>query len=125
MRTAKREKNDNPVVDRIDRLLKEQYKTKRELTDSLGLSHATYTRWRYENGKTYMDHIGAIAEFLGVTPNYLIRGDDGEVGVETLSNEEIELIMNVRQLPHEKRNLIFNNARWILDNNVKKTQENK
>jgi len=114
MRTAKREKNDNPVVDRIDQLLKEQYKTKRELTDRLGLSHATYTRWRYENGKSYMDHIGEIAEFLGVTPNYLIRGDDGEVGVETLSNEEKELIMNIRQLPNEKRAMIFNAAKWLI-----------
>ena len=80
MRTPNREKNDNPVVDRIDQLLKEQHKTQKELVNTLGLSNATYTRWRYENGKNYMDHIEAIADFFGVSPNYLIRGDDGELG---------------------------------------------
>lgn len=114
MRTANRHKCDNPVVDRIDQLLREQHKTQKELLTSLGLSHAAYTRWRYENGKTYMDHIGAIADYLGVSPNYLIRGDDGEVGVETLSNEEKELIMNVRQLPKEKRTMIFKTAKWLI-----------
>ena len=113
MRTPKREKNDNPVVDRIDQLLKEQHKTQKELVNTLGLSNATYTRWRYENGKNYMDHIEAIADFFGVSPNYLIRGDDGELGLETLSKEETELIMNIRSLPREKRNVIFNLVKWL------------
>ena len=60
-----------------------------------------------------MDHIDSIADYFGVTPNYLIRGEDGEVGVETLSQEEIELILNVRQLANEKRRLIFDNAKWL------------
>ena len=113
MRTPNREKNDNPVVDRIDQLLKEQHKTQKELVNTLGLSNATYTRWRYENGKNYMDHIEAIADFFGVSPNYLIRGDDGELGLETLSKEETELIMNIRSLPREKRNVIFNLVKWL------------
>jgi len=113
MRTTNRQKSDNPIVDRIDQLLKEHHKTQKDLTNYLGLPNGSYTRWRYENGRSYMDHIDAIADYFGVTPNYLIRAGAGEVGVETLSKEEIELILNVRQLTNEKRKLIFDNAKWL------------
>ena len=113
MRKTSREKNDDPIVDRIEKLLREQYKTQRGLTSYLGLPNGSYTRWRYGNGKSYMDHIGAIADFLGVSPNYLIRGNDGEVAVETLSQEESELIVNVRRLSSEKRSVVFNVVKWL------------
>ena len=119
MRTPTRPKNDNPVIDRIDLLLKTQYKTQKELISYLGLCNATYTRWRYENSRSYMDHIEEIADFFGVSINYLLQGnikmldDDREVGVETLGADEIELIMNLRAMDIEKRMVIYKMARWL------------
>ena len=43
-----------------------------------------------------MSHINEIAEILDVSPNLLLRGEDEEVNVETLSEAEIRLIKGYR-----------------------------
>ena len=54
----------------------EQGKTEKDLVMYLGLGNGAFTHWKYENQKSFMIHINQIADFLGVSPNYLLRGID-------------------------------------------------
>ena len=64
------------VFVRIDQLMKTQKKKKKDLNDYLGLTHSTYDNWKNGSSESFLKHIDRIAEFLNVTPNYLLRGTD-------------------------------------------------
>ena len=78
-------------------------KNDQDLIDYLGLANGTFTSWRYKGGKSYLLHIDKIAEFLEVTPNYLLKGIDENVNKDTLSAIEIELISLFRRMEIDKR----------------------
>lgn len=50
-------------------------KKQKELTDYLGLSKNTFTEWKGGRNKSYMKYLPQIADFLGVSVDYLL--DDG------------------------------------------------
>ena len=61
---------------RIDQLMKHQNKKIKDLNDYLGLKQSTYDNWKRGKSESYLKHIDRIAEYLNVTPNYLICGSD-------------------------------------------------
>ena len=63
-------------------------KKKKDLNDYLGLTHSTYDNWKNGSSESFLKHIDKIAEFLNVTPNYLLRGSD------TVSLRETKQKMN-------------------------------
>ena len=75
MRESKRTLTDDPIVLRIMNLLKSKKKTDKELSDHLELTHGITTAWKYGGSKSYRPHINEIAEFLEVSPNYLLHGN--------------------------------------------------
>ncbi|MBQ8945319.1 MAG: hypothetical protein IJ058_14540 [Lachnospiraceae bacterium] len=103
----------DPVLQRISDLLKAQGKQEKELIQYIGLGRGTFTAWRYRGVKTYTQHIDEIAEFLDVSPNYLIRGEDGEIGVETLSEAEIWLIKTYRAADDVGKSHLRQTAKYI------------
>lgn len=60
------------VLDRIIQLLKENNKRQVELTDYLGISKNAVTNWKIGDNASYMKHLPKIAEFLGVSVDYLL-----------------------------------------------------
>ena len=79
MREAKRTLTNDSIVLRIMNLLKSRKKTDKELSDYLELTHCITTAWKYGGSKSYRPHINEIAEFLDVSPNYLLRGVDEDI----------------------------------------------
>lgn len=71
MRKAKNELTRNPVVLKIMEQLQAQKKTEKEMEIALGFGNGTFTRWKYMNGRSYMNHIDRIAGYLNVTVEYL------------------------------------------------------
>ena len=116
MRKPNNEPVDDPVVARIIELLMEQKKTQKQLVEYLGLANGIFTKWRYHGGKSYMIHIDQIAEYFGLTPNDLLRGLRTDISLETLTEDEIELVKNYRALTDEARKLISANARLLKRN---------
>lgn len=106
MRYTNRKVTEDPVVERILDLLKEQGKTEKSLLQYLGLANGTFTLWKYDNGKSFLKYIVPMSEYLEVTPNYLLRGVDDEINVETLSTGEIELIKNYRSITKEQKECV-------------------
>ena len=97
----------NPVVDRIEDLLSQQHKTKQALIQYIGLANGTFTSWRYKGGQSYLLHIDKIAKFLNVTPNYLLKGIDEQVNMDTLSALEIELITLYRKMDNDRKETLM------------------
>ena len=74
------------ILDRIIQLLKENNRKQVELTDYLGISKNAVTNWKIGDNNSYMKHLPKIAEFLGVSVDYLLGT------YKHKKTEELELI---------------------------------
>ena len=91
------------IIERITKLLDEQKKTQKELTDYLGLGRATFSHWKNDNRKSYFQYIPQISEFLQTTPNYILLGDTGTI---ELTNSEVEILQMIRKTSVDQREII-------------------
>ena len=60
------------TLNKILSLLKEQKKTQKELMEHLGLGKTAFTGWKSGANTSYLKYISKIAEFLGVSTDYLL-----------------------------------------------------
>ena len=107
MSNIKRIPSENPVIDRIEALLAEQNKQKKDLLSYLGLGDSVFTKWRYNNGKSYLKYISEISDYFGVSQSYILSGDNDEFKCSDLTKDEQYLINRYRLLdPHKQKVLI-------------------
>lgn len=59
------------ILDNILHLLKVNKKRQKELTDYLSLSHNVFTEWKAGRNTSYKRRLPEIAEFFGVSVDYL------------------------------------------------------
>lgn len=103
----------NVIIETICKLLNEQGKTQKNLTDYLGITQNAFTDWKSGRIKSYNKHLSKIAEYLNVSVDYLlgkedkkensiqengtisIRSRDGSVIESELSDEQLELFKNM------------------------------
>ena len=64
------------VIDNIVFLLKEQHKSQKELCDHLGITKNAFTDWKAGRIKSYTKHLPQIADFFGVSVDYLLGKED-------------------------------------------------
>lgn len=64
------------ILDNILALLKEQNKKQIELTSYLGLSKNVFTEWKSNRANSYMKYLPQIAEFFGVSVDYLLGNNN-------------------------------------------------
>ncbi len=82
-------------------LLIQQGKSQRQLTESLGLNKGQYSAWKSGQTVSYRKYIKEIALFFGVSPNYLLNGE------EKLAEDESKLLHYYRKLDeNEKKQLL-------------------
>ena len=60
------------VLNNIICLLKSSGKKQKELTSYLSLSHNVFTEWKAGRNNSYKKHLPEIAEFFGVSIDYLL-----------------------------------------------------
>ena len=101
---------DDPVLIRILDLLRKNNKTEKDMVLYLGISNGSFTPWKYEGSKTYLQHIPQMAEYLGVTPNYLLYGVDEEINKDTLTVRELDLIRCYRKMKDEQKLCLLKTA---------------
>lgn len=89
------------TIDKIIILLKKQNKKQKELTDYLGITKNSFTDWKSGRIKSYQKHLPKIAEFLGVSIDYLLNDtEEFENSLNImLSIKEKELISRYRNKP--------------------------
>lgn len=59
------------TLNKIFLLLSETKKTQKELTDYLGIEKSTFSQWKKGANQSYKKHISRIADFFGVTTDWL------------------------------------------------------
>lgn len=74
------------ILNKIIKLLNEQKKTQKELTDFLGIHKNNFTEWKNQRSNAYMQRLPEIAEFLNVSIDYLC-GKSNNTSVST--NDEL------------------------------------
>ena len=100
-------RRNNRVFERIEKLLSDQGKTQRSLLESLGMNRATYGNWKSGRSVSYVAHIGGIAEFFGVSPDYLLRGTEEFSEERTRTPAENEMLELFRMFkPSRQESLI-------------------
>lgn len=98
MREPQSQMSSDPVLHRILEMLQQRGRTDKELVEHLGLSNGAVTKWKYQKSKSYLTHIAAIADFVGVSPNYLLNGEDDEVNLESITGREVRLLQMFRAI---------------------------
>ena len=96
---------------RITTLMKERKIQDQEMIEYLGLTRGTFSNWRRDKGKSYYEHIDRIADMLGVSIDFLIRGE--EIESDALSRQETELVEAYRQSSDEAKEIMLKNARLL------------
>ena len=106
-------KEAEEIFSRILLEMERQGKKYAELTEYLELPRGTFSSWKAGRSRNFCEHIGAIADFLGVSAEYLINGKIEGKLVENL--EEQQLLNYFRKLNTEKKEVILQNMKWLAD----------
>ena len=64
------------ILDNISRILDEKKLKQKDLTDYLGISKNCFTDWKNGKSASYKKYLPQIAEFLGVSVDYLIGNEE-------------------------------------------------
>ena len=102
---------DDPILLRIISLLKRNGHTEKDLLRSVNLKDTTFNRWKFENSKSFMQHIDKIADYLGVSIDYLVRGQEAngaDRGMVGFVAKEKEIIDFYRKLSRKRQEMILN-----------------
>ena len=108
MRTPIRTITDDPILHRIMDLLKRNGRTEKDLLRSVNLKDTTFNRWKFENSKSFMQHIDKIADYLGVSIDYLVRGTAMAGFTDDFVAEEKGIIDTYRKLSRKRQEMILN-----------------
>lgn len=92
--------------------MKEQNITAQDMEIRIEVSRGTFSNWKRQKGHSYFEYIDKLADQLGVSIDYLIRGEN--MNTDALSHDEFELISNYRKLSSKARNHIAENIKLIL-----------
>lgn len=92
------------TIERISDILLRSGKKQKELMEYLGVSPNLFTEWKAGRNKSYKRYIPQIAEFLGVTRDYLLGKEEIEKApAEDLSEGERMVLEAIRGLPEDQR----------------------
>ena len=99
------------VLDKICALLDQQGKKQKDLTDFLGISKNAFTDWKSGRIRSYTKHLPKIAEFLGVSVDYLLGVETKNTPDEQILTEGEKLWLDLyHQLSTETRAVLVNMA---------------
>jgi|GEM_PF-531607 len=99
------------VNQRIFRLLGNRHGVQKDLADYLGIKDGTLNKWKVRGSAIDSEYIPGIADYLGVTDTYLLRGED-----KNFSNEEMCLIGLFRSLNEQGRREVMNFVQYTFQN---------
>lgn len=77
------------VLNNIISELKQKNKKQKDLTDYLGLTKNVFTDWKSGKNKSYMKYLPQIAEFFGVTVDYLLNAEENKKSPDNSQNSEL------------------------------------
>lgn len=100
------------ILKRITDEMQKLGRSHASLIKYLDLPKGTYGAWNSGRSRNFCEHLGAIAEFLGVDAEYLLTGKIAEKTV--ISDSEQELLDLYRKLSPEKQKAVLQNIKWLV-----------
>ena len=92
------------IGNRVIELLTQRNLRQKDLAEYLETSASTINGWRLKNRNPSSDMIIPICEFLGVTPEYLLTGEEKNTDKSNyLSDEDRDWLLMIHDLPPEIR----------------------
>ena len=85
------------IINKIVELLNKQGRTQKELTDFLGITNNAFTDWKSGRIKSYNKYLSEIAEFLGVSVDYLLGK---EPPVDIFAYKNISPLPKTKKVPY-------------------------
>ena len=98
MTRISREVSKDPILGRIIDALRQRKRTNKDLEKYLHLANGTFVNWKFNVVKSYLTHIKEIAEFLNVSTDYLLNGNELEIKSEEITAAELEIIQMFRKV---------------------------
>ena len=100
---------DSGILERIVSLLSEKKIDQKDIIAYLHLPRGTFSNWIRKKSHSYYEYISDIADYLGVTSEYIITGKDDKYIEEAnscITNEDLELIKMIKELNPEARKTV-------------------
>lgn len=113
------------VLQQMSDLLIEQGKTQSSLCDYLGIRSDMYSRWKKGESRSYMFDIGRIADFFGVSADYLLCRTEQDVSTGTLTAAESRLLSRFRALSDKKQLWLLQGIEFLEDFDKNKKNESE
>ena len=86
---------------RVFDLLNEKNKTQADLSNHLGIGTSTVNGWRQENRNPSSDLIAPICDFLCVTTDYFLKGEDSKIQQLDSGNRLLQIDRKAMRCLHE------------------------
>jgi transcriptional regulator with XRE-family HTH domain len=109
--SRKRVGNMYDTLYRIVETMKFKGITDTEIEMLLGVPKGTFSNWKRGKSRSYYEHIDVIADRIGVSIDYLIRGSDKKP--DLLSKQEEGLLEGFRKLSDEAKDVVLKNVRLL------------
>ena len=103
------------VLDRITNALKEKKKTQKELCEYVGISKNAYTNWKSGHMKSYERYLPKIAEFLGVSVDYLLGNTDKKESPSDISEDDKMVLQAFKSLTAEQQESLLSLMRSMVE----------
>lgn len=100
---------------RILDTIKRKNLNQRTVAIALGIPYSTLNGWRHPDRNPSCDYIIPLCEYLGVTPQYILTGEETANTNFTLSHDEKKLIGYYRQLPESMQLRLLGYAGGMCD----------
>jgi transcriptional regulator with XRE-family HTH domain len=92
------------MYERIKELCKNRGITLKELETAVGVGNRTIYRW--DQNSPSIEKVCAVAEYFGVSVDYLVRGEDHPTSDRLLSYAETRLLDDYRHLDPSRKSLV-------------------
>lgn len=82
----------NNILERIQQTLSEKHLKVTEMFKVCGLKGSTYYSWIDRDSYPSSEYIKPIADYLGVSPNYLLSGEEDEYYLDPATKEMANML---------------------------------
>lgn len=100
------------ISQRIFSILKEKKLKQKDMADYTGISTSAISAWNKNNTNPAAESISIIADFLGVSIEYLLTGEEKAI---VLKDDEKELLTYYKKLPERDRQRLIGRASALAD----------
>ncbi len=108
------------ISKRIFEELKKQKKKQKELAEYTGISESAVSDWKKKGTNPAAENLYVIADFLNVSVNYLLTGEEK---LETSTGKEQEMLNLFRRLPNDEQAKLIGRTELLVEMNANKSTD--